>query len=90
MLGGLSFKSAFSDGRGVWVRIREINYLIEKGIITVDEEALKGFVDNIDEEYNALIQNDSLEAGLKDMIGRDLNDKDRLLIEAAQRAMCGE
>ena len=82
MLGGLSFKSFFSDGRGVWVRVREINYLIGKGIIQVDEAALKEFVNTIDDEFNALIRRDSLEDGIRDMLGRELDEKDRLMIEA--------
>ena len=90
MLGGLSFKSTFSNGRGVWVRVREINYLIQKGIIYVDMEALKNFTDNNDEEFNALIRDDTLEAGLKDLIGRELDDMDRKLIEDAQRVVSRE
>jgi hypothetical protein len=90
MVGGLSFKSFLSDGRTVWVKVREINYLIEKGIMTVDEKALKEFVDNIDEDYNAMMRLDSLEGGATDMLGRELNDQERQMLEAAKKAMRGE
>ena len=40
MVRGLSFKTMLSNEKGVWVRVREISYLVDKGIIQVDQEAL--------------------------------------------------
>ncbi|MBQ9010566.1 MAG: hypothetical protein IJ088_14760 [Clostridia bacterium] len=76
--------------RGAWVRVRELNYLIGKGIITVDEEALREYVDREDEEFNAMIRSDSEEDRISEMLGRELTDTDRQFYEAAKRAVHGE
>ena len=85
MLGGLSFKSSLFNHEGVWVKIRELNYLAEKSIIQVDEEALRNHVDREDAEFKRYMQGSTLEERLQDMLGRDLDDTDRKFLEAARR-----
>lgn len=90
MLGALSFKGVLSNERGTWVNIREINYLIQKGIITVDTQALKNFVDNEDEEFNEYMsEGNGIDEWAKDMFGRVLDEKERRLYEAALRESRG-
>lgn len=81
---GMDFKSMLSNASGIWVKVREINYLIDKGIMTVDREALKEYVDTPDPEYNAMIRRDSVEDDLTDFLGRELNDIDRQFYEAGK------
>ena len=84
MVGGINFKSMLSNGSGVWIRVREINYLIDKGIITVDKDALKEYVDQRDPEYEALMQNNSDEDRARDLLGRELTETDLMMLRAAR------
>ena len=84
MVGGIQFKSMLSNPSGIWVRVREINYLIEKGIIHIDESALNKYADCPDPEYNAIMMKSASEDHVRDMLGRELNEVDRLFIEAGK------
>ena len=84
MVGGISFKSMLSNESGVWIRVGEINYLIDKGIITVDEEALHQYVDQRDPLYEALMRKNSDEDRVEELLGREPTETDLLMIRAAR------
>ena len=79
MLGALSFKESLSNDRGLWINIREINYLLSKAIIAVDEAALRAYLDSVDEpDWEA----SSLEEGLEDFVGHPLDDDEKHVYDA--------
>jgi len=85
MVRGLSFKTMLSNEKGVWVRVREISYLVDKGIIQVDQEALAEYADTPDPEFSELIKNDSAEGHMQDALGRELSETDKAFMEAGKR-----
>lgn len=78
-LGALSFKESLENDRGLWINIWEINYLISKGIITVDEAALKTYRANEDEVFSAAC---TIEETLEDYVGYPLDDDDKQVYDA--------
>ena len=82
MVGGIKFKSMQSNPSGVWIRVREVNYLIEKGIIQVDEAALAEYVDSPDPEYNAMMMKSGNKDYMRDLLGREPDEVDQRFFEA--------
>ena len=94
MLAGLSFKRCLTYDSSVWVDIREINFLISKGIISVDETALKDFINGRETGYyemmgNSSVENSSVEKCVRDFVGHDLSDRDRLIVHAVKAVLRG-
>lgn len=87
MVGGIQFKSMLSAPSGIWIRVREINYLIERGIVQVDRAALAEYVDRPDPEYNAMMTKNGPEEYLRDLLGREPNEVDRRFFEAGKRCL---
>ena len=84
VLGALSFKGCFSQNGKIYIDLKEINYLISKGIISVDETRLKNFVDSDDEEFREYMRRDSDIDKLREILGREPNEKDIKLYESAK------
>ncbi|HHT98197.1 MAG TPA: hypothetical protein GXZ90_09935 [Clostridiales bacterium] len=40
------FKVTYRDSNGTWIRLEELQNMIDKGIIQVDKDKLKEFVDS--------------------------------------------
>lgn len=89
MLAGLSFKRCLTYDSSVWVDIREINFLISKGIISVDETALKDFINGRETGYYEMMGNSSVEKCVRDFVGHDLSDRDRLIAYAVKAVLRG-
>lgn len=89
MLAGLSFKRCLTYNFSVWVDIREINFLILKGIISVDEVALKDFINSMNSGYYENVVSSSIEKCVRDFVGHDLSDRDRLIAYAVKAVLRG-
>lgn len=86
MVRGLSFKTMLANEKGVWVRVREISYLVDKGIIQVDQDALAEYADTPDPDFSELMRNESAEGDMQDILGRELSETDKAFVEAGKVA----
>ena len=89
MLAGLSFRRCLTYDSSVWVDIREINFLISKGIFSVDETALKDFINGRNTGYYEIMGPPSIENCVRDFVGHDLSDRDRLIAYAVKAVLRG-
>lgn len=79
-----NFKVTNNLGKGFWVSLRELNYMLNKGVISVDSDALEKYMDTVIPELSIAHMYDDYD--MTDEMVLSPNDEDRRLFNVFYEA----